>query len=156
MKSNAQAVASGISLRRLSRLPKLEFARESLLARAVSSRIPSWAKRSAVAFLAIACEMVDAALYRPRCRWVRAVARLWYCRLARLSARLDDHWAAGYWDQALVPHGCCGICTYRPALFELGHNLDRGSPFMVCGWCETALDWSNFDAALAEARLRSL
>lgn len=112
--------------------------------------------RIVVAALAIACEAIDAVLYKSRSRGGRKLALSWNCRLAHLSASLDRKWKTSYWAPEMIPGPTCGICCFRPSSFELGRDPRTDKPFLVCAWCETKLDWSDFNAALAEARLRSL
>lgn len=72
-----------------------------------------------------------------------------------IREQLRNH-GLNYWDLGLAPYGVCRICEYRPAIVVLGDELYDGQPFRVCMRCETKLDWSDFDAALAEARRISL
>ena len=59
--------------------------------------------------MAKADQALDEVLYRPAVvkpfQWL---PRWWLCDLAKLSMRLDDRWAVGYWDDVgIAPGGPC-------------------------------------------------
>jgi|SRR5581483_6345355 len=124
------------------------------------NRQTQWARgrvqRGLVGGLATLCDVPDAILYRMQHPLVRRLAKSWDCWLARRSVALDERWATGFWDAGGAPGERCAICEYRPSIHELAVRGEGGEPLLVCGWCETKLDWSDFDAALVEARRLSV
>lgn len=129
-----------------------------------------------------ACTAVDAVAYRPAAvKLTLPLPRWWSCQLARLSMRLDERWATGYWSSAdgpAVPGGRCDACTRRPAWLVVGGRWDEDDPdhpfayehpaldaraVHLCGWCrlepdagEPIRDSADLERALARARARSI
>ena len=104
------------------------------------------ALRLLVAVLAGADQALDALLYRPAVvRAFQWAPRWWLCDLAKLSMRLDDAWATGWWDaDSWVPGGPCEACGRRAAIHVYGGreaddepigDFLEGRPVHTCGWC---------------------
>jgi len=89
--------------------------------------------------LATACRAVDAVTHRPLA--LRVVPGARRCRLARLSARLDERWGTGIWPEGVrhaVPLLPCSACYRRPAVRSVGDDEGwlRRHPVELCEWCE--------------------
>ena len=117
-------------------------------------------KRIVVRALALADEAVDEVLYRPAV--VKAfmwLPRWWLCDLAKLSMRLDERWAVGFWDDAIVPGGPCEACGRRATIHVYGSVDPESRPICLCGWCHLAgplADDSDVQRELALARAHSI
>jgi hypothetical protein len=119
-------------------------------------------KRRIVGGLNAACTLVDDVAYRPAViRLTRPLPSWWDCQLARLSMRLDDRWARGYWsspDAPAAPGPRCQACHRRAAWLVAGGssgdhllendeaNSDERASYLetheveLCGWCRLDLD----------------
>ena len=117
-------------------------------------------KRIVVRALALADEAVDEVLYRPAV--VKAfmwLPRWWLCDLAKLSMRLDEHWAVGYWSDAVVPGGLCEACGRRAAIHVYEVDWLERRTVRTCGWCHLTgplVDESDVQRELALARAHSI
>jgi hypothetical protein len=134
-------------------------------------------KRLIVRFLNRACTWVDDVAYRPAV--VKAtlwLPRWWGCELARLSMRLDDRWATGYWsgdDAPAAPAGRCESCQRRAAWLVMGGTFPHydeeplnyylaDRPLYLCSWCHVdepagaIEDEAQLRRALASAREQSI
>jgi hypothetical protein len=119
-------------------------------------------KRAVARSLAGACGTLDAVTHRPAA--LRLIPGVRRCRLARLSARLDERWGTGLWPdgvrhpEPLLP---CSACYRRPAVRSVGDEEGwlRRHPVELCEWCE--LETTRFESSeqlvreLAAARRRT-
>lgn len=123
-----------------------------------------------------ACCIVDNVAYRPAVVLLtRALPRWWRCELGRLSMRLDDRWATGFWTGPEAPcptGGLCRACGRRAAWLVVGWQpeFDEGppdpdwylgsNPVELCGWCSLGGEPIDGDEdlqrALAAARSHSV
>ena len=121
-------------------------------------------KRAVVVALASIDQAIDEVLHRPAVvKAFKWVPRWWLCDLAKLSVRLDDRWATGYWDLGGVPGRPCQACARRASTCvyggpdedeEFGDFLE-GLPIHVCSWCHltgSLWDESDVQRELALAR----
>jgi hypothetical protein len=132
------------------------------------------AKRSTLAALELACNLVDRVAYRPVViRLTQPLPRWWRCDLSRLSVWLDARWRVGYWDDR-GPSGLCDICSRRTAWLRVGGSWeDMGVPndaddFMLshpldlCFACSHAMPYGpivsdeQLQSTLASTRARSV
>jgi len=128
-------------------------------------------QRALVVLLARVDEAIDALVYRPAI--VKAFAwmpRWWQCDLAKLSCRLDDRWATGYWEDDGRPSSWCEACERRAASLQIG-GRETGSDggdhasflddrvVRLCGWCQLRgpiLDEDDFAREIEAARRASI
>ena len=119
-------------------------------------------RRAVVRSLAGACSALDAVTHRPTA--LRLIPGVRRCRLARLSARLDEGWRTGLWPDGVrhaVPLLPCAACYRRPAVRSVGDEEGwlRRHPVELCAWCDLAT--TRFESAeqfvreLAAARRRT-
>ena len=126
-------------------------------------------RKRVVHALAKADEALDGVLYRPAV--VKAFAwlpRWWLCDLAKLSMRLADRWATGWWrETGIEPDGPCEACERRAAIHIYGGDEDGESfgdylahrPVRVCAWCQLGsplLDEADVQRELRLARADSV
>jgi hypothetical protein len=91
-------------------------------------------KRLLVLALAKLDSAVDEVAYRPAVvRAFRWSPYWWNCAIAKLSVRLDERWAAGYWDEGPVPGDLCAACRRRASPFWI--EGPTGEVVPLCGWC---------------------
>jgi hypothetical protein len=105
-------------------------------------------RRAVVRLLAGACRALDAVTHRPVA--LRLIPGARRCRLARLSARVDERWATGVWPDGTrhpVPLLQCSACYRRPAVRSVGDEQGwlRRHPVELCEWCD--LETTRFESA---------
>lgn len=110
------------------------------------SDVVGWQLRVVIA-LGWACTLIDWLAYRPAVvKLGTYVPRWWCCDLARLSMRLDDRWATGYWESPNAPPAPlspCDACGRRGGWLVVGgsdegkcsHDYLAQHPVVLCGWC---------------------